>query len=392
MNAKVHLKEHLITDQELPYTLFSIIGSTILLFFIPVAIGKPFQDYLSASLYAAGIVLYVLGKVIYRYSLFLSVLIVTFVHNFLIFWVCYRYGKATGAILFYFPFMVAFLYIFLTKQDKFKTAAKVFINILFFVLSVGFTDMRSKQFAFIDDTLIQNIYTVCLVFSIIATLSILIALYRHFINLHEKVIEEQQKQHKMVLREIDRQHEKEEYALLLSIRDDISQTLVTSRMYLQMMQTKEPMLLKADEGIKNAIDSLNNISLELSPSMLVDFGFAQGISVYAELLSKKYNIPVEIVLEEDSDDLPDIDRLSLFRIIHQGIAIIAAGNPASLKVRINCQNKIWVSFSYAAANVQFVEQFNEPQNQDLSKRLDYYNATIKEEPGKIELLLDLKNP
>lgn len=388
---RVHLKEHLTAEQELPYTLFSIIGSSILLFFIPVAISKPFYDYMAASLYAGGILLYILSKIIYRRSLFLSVLLVTFVHNFLIFWVCYRYGKATGAILFYFPFMVAFLYIFLAQLERYKTAIIVFINIFFFVLSVWFTEMRSERFAYLDKGLMENLYTVCLVFSIVSTLAILVALYRHFIHLHEKVMEEQKKQHNLTLREIDLQHEKDEYSLLLSLRDDISQTLVTSRMYLQMMPATEALVVKADEGLKSAIDGLSSISLELSPSMLIDFGFAQGAAVYAELLSKKYNLPVEIVLEKDSDDLPDIDRLSLFRIIQQGIGIIAATGAEFLKVRINCHNKIWVSFSYSPAKLQLAEQFSHPQNRDLSKRLDYYNAKIKEQAGRIELVLDLRN-
>lgn len=392
MKTKTLASAHFISEKELPYTLYSVLTSIIMLFYVPISLLPSVSDYLTTVILVSGVVLMLTGIIFFhRQWHFLSMVIVIIVQNFAIFWGSYRYGRSMGVMLYYFPCITAYLYIYLYNPGKLKIAIKVSIIVLSFIASSFFTEFKSSKYPIFSETFTERIYTINLVFSIIATLSILISLYYHFVRLHEKMLAEQYKQHQSELREIDLQHERDEYLLLLSLRDDIAQTLVTSRMFLQMIPDKPELLQKADEGVKNAINGLNSISVELSPAMLIDLGFENGISVYADLLSKKYNLPIDIKLEKTSYELPEIDRLSLFRIIKQCIEIIAEEGAATyLAISLHCDRKIRISFDHDAEAQNFAEQFNQKERQDLSKRLNYYEAVVKEQKGQIIMLLDLR--
>lgn len=392
MKTKTLPIAHFISEKELPYTLYSVLTSIFMLFYVPISLLPSVSDYLTTVILVSGVVLMLTGIIFFhRQWHFLSMVIVIIVQNFAIFWGSYRYGRSMGVMLYYFPCITAYLYIYLYNPGKLKIAIKVSIIVLSFIASSFFTEFKSPKYPVFSETFTERIYTINLLFSIIATLSILISLYYHFVRLHEKMLAEQYKQHQSELREIDLQHERDEYLLLLSLRDDIAQTLVTSRMFLQMIPDKQELLQKADEGVKNAINGLNSISVELSPAMLIDLGFENGISVYADLLSKKYNLPIDIKLEKTSYELPEIDRLSLFRIIKQCIEIIAAEGAATyLAISLHCDRKIRISFDHDAEAQNFAEQFNQKERQDLSKRLNYYEAVVKEQKGQIIMLLDLR--
>lgn len=382
---------HFISEKELPYTLYSVLTSIFLLFYVPISLLPSVSDYLTTVILISGVVLMLTGILFFhRQWHFLSMVIVIIVQNFAIFWGSYRYGRSMGVMLYYFPCITAYLYVYLYNPGRLKIAIKVSIISLSFLASSFFTELKSEKYPVFTETFTERIYTINLIFSVIATLSILISLYYHFVRLHEKMITEQHKQHQTELREIDLKHERDEYLLLLSLRDDIAQTLVTSRMFLQMIPDKQELLEKADEGVKNAINGLNNISVELSPAMLIDLGFENGISVYADLLSKKFNLPIDIKLEKTSYDLPEIDRLSLFRIIRQCIEIIAVeGSATYLNISLHCGSKIRISFNHDSEVQNFAERFTQKKRQDLSKRLNYYEAVIKEQNGQVIMLLDI---
>ncbi len=392
MRSISRLNDQVLDEKDLPYTLFCVLSSAILLFFIPVVLWSPVKDNLSATIYFTAIVLLLLGiSLFHNHWHFISVIIITFINGFIIFWTAYRFGRATGVMFFYFPFMLIYLYIFLYNPGTLTKVIKVSLILASLILTISFTDVKAPLLLPVPDYMIQLVYNSNLVLSIIVFLLILLSLYRHFVKLHNRLMEEQQSQHLSELREIDLQHEKEEYSLLLSLRDDIAQTLVTSRMFLQMIQGKSDLLQKADDGVKKAIDGLNNISFELTPSMLIDLGFENGISIYAEQLSNRYKIPVEITLGDRSHTLPEIDRLSIFRIIRQCIEImVTEGNVSKLNILIQCKRNVEIVFRHNSQVKNFAQLFVQPHRKDLSKRLDYYNEKTTEREGEITMLLDLQ--
>ncbi len=379
------------TGRAVPYNLFCLVAIVILLTNIFLYWYWSFMDYTTIRIFSAGIAVLLVGMIIFRYhSPFIAILLVVIVLNCLIFWLCYHMGRPSGGMLYYFPFLVGFLYLFLYKSNLVKTIVQAALMLILFLFSLVYTHVQTHDFI-LPVHFVDRIYILNLSLSIGATIVLLVSLYYHFMAMHRRVLHDQQQEHREFLRDIDLQREKEGYSLLLSIRDDISQLLATGRLYLQAQPEKHETILKADELVKTAMDGLNDISVELSPAMLIDLGFKEGLETYAGLLSDKYHLPVSIEPEQSSADIPDIDRLSLYRILQQCISIIA-GTPAAgfLKVKLNCANKVTILFHHGSALHDFSNRFRDTRNRDLAKRLDYYGSVIREEPGRVLLILDMQ--
>jgi signal transduction histidine kinase len=318
-----------------------------------------------------------------------AILLVLFVYNSLIFWVSFNLGRSSGAMLYYFPLMVGFLYLFLYNSNLAKTIAQVMIMLVFVSFTVFYTKTKSDHF-FLPDPLLEKVYLLNLLFSITATIIVLVFLYRHFAFLHQTVLKEKDLEHRKRLRDLDLDREKQGYALLLSLRDNISQTLASSRMYLQMHPENMEFTRKADEQVKEALAGLNDISVELSPSMLIDLGIEDGLETYASLLSDKYGIPVQIELDNSSHEIPEVERLSLYRILQQCINIIATTNSIEyLHVHLKKDRKLSLRFEHDSAITDFSNRFLDTRYRDLTTRLNYYSAVIREESGEVEVELDV---
>ncbi len=379
-----------IAGRTLPYNMFCIVGIVILLFNIVLSSVWPFKDTQTVQIFIAGIFLLLLGMLIFRYSsTFIAILLVIIVYNSLIFWVSFNLGRSSGAMLYYFPLMVGFLYLFLYNSNMAKTLAQIVIMVLFILFTLFYTQVRSDHF-FLPDPVLEKIYILNLLFSIIATIIVLIFLYRQFASLHKSVLQDKEKKHRKMLLELDLEREKQGYSLLLSLRDNISQTLASSRMYLQMHPEHMEFTKKADEQVKQALDGLNDISVELSPSMLIDLGLEDGLETYASLLSDKYGIPVNIELDKHSRSIPEVERLSLYRILQQCINIIAATRSIEfLHVHLKKERKLCLCFEHDSGLHDFSYRFLDARHRDLTTRLDYYAAVIREETGKVEVELDM---
>ncbi len=379
-----------VAGRALPYNMFCIVGIAILFLNIILSVTWPFKDLVTVVVFLVGIGLLLLGMVIFRfYSTFAAILLVLVVYNSLIFWVSFNLGRSSGAMLYYFPLMVGFLYLFLYNSNLAKTIAQILIMLIFISFTLFYTQTKSDHF-FLPDPLLEKVYILNLLFSIVATITVLVFLYQHFKILHQSVLNDKELEHRKRLRDLDLEREKQGYALLLSLRDNISQTLASSRMYLQMHPEHMEFTKKADEQVKEALAGLNDISVELSPSMLIDLGLEDGLETYASLLSDKYGIPVQIELDKYSREIPEVERLSLYRILQQCINIIATTNSIEyLHVHLKKERKLSLRFEHDSPLKDFSNRFLDTRYRDLTTRLNYYAAVIREESGEVEVELDM---
>jgi signal transduction histidine kinase len=380
----------MIAGRSLPYNMFCIVGIVVLFFNILLSVIWPFHDFTTVGVFSAAIVLLLAGMYIFRfYSTFVAILLVIIVYNSLIFWVSFNLGRSSGAMLYYFPLMVGFLYLFLYNSNLAKTITQIMIMLVFASFTVFYTQTKSTHF-FLPDPVLEKVYLLNLLFSIIATIIVLVFLYRQFASLHRSVLKDKEMEHRKRLRDLDLEREKQGYALLLSLRDNISQTLASSRMYLQMHPEHMEFTRKADEQVKEALAGLNDISVELSPSMLIDLGIEDGLETYATLLTDKYGIPVQIELDKDSEEIPEVERLSLYRILQQCINIIASTNSIEfLHVQLKKEKRLSLQFEHDSDLNDFSSRFLDTRHRDLTTRLNYYSAVIREESGKVEVELDV---
>lgn len=148
-----------IAGRTLPYNMFCIVGIAILLFNIFLSALWPFKDTQTIQIFIAGIFLLLLGMVIFRYtSTFIAILLVLLVYNCMIFWVSFNLGRSSGAMLYYFPLMVGFLYLFLYNCNVAKTIAQIVIMIIFILFTLVYTQSKSDHFFLPDPILEKSIY------------------------------------------------------------------------------------------------------------------------------------------------------------------------------------------------------------------------------------------
>ena len=137
-----------VAGRTLPYNMFCIVGIAILLFNIFLSALWPFKDNETIQIFIAGIFLLLLGMVIFKYaSTFIAILLVIVVYNCMIFWVSFNLGRSSGAMLYYFPLMVGFLYLFLYNSNVAKTIAQILI-MLVFILFLPFSILNQNQIIF----------------------------------------------------------------------------------------------------------------------------------------------------------------------------------------------------------------------------------------------------
>ena len=121
-----------VAGRPLPYNMLSIVGIVILLFNIVLSKLWPFKDPLTILIFTCAIILLLLGIVIFRYySTFIAIMLLVIVCNGVIFWVTFHLGRASGAMLYYFPFLVGFLYLFFYNSNMGKTVAQVAVTVVF---------------------------------------------------------------------------------------------------------------------------------------------------------------------------------------------------------------------------------------------------------------------
>jgi hypothetical protein len=379
-----------VAGRSLPFNMFSIVGIVVLVFNIILSTLWPFNDPITIQIFSAAVFLLLFGMILFRYySTFAAIMLLLVIFNGLIFWVSFHLGRSSGAMLYYFPFLVGFLYLFFYNSNLAKTVAQIAVILIFIAFTFYYTSFRSSHF-FLPDPYLEKVYMLNLFFSVTATIIILFSLYKQFASLHLSVLRDKELEHRKMLRNLDLEREKEGYALLLSLRDNIAQTLASSRMYLQMHPEQQEYTRKADEQVKQALHGLNDISVELSPSMLIDLGFKDGLETYAGLLTDKYGFPIDIQLDKVSTEIPEIERLSLYRIIQQCINIIAATKSTQfLNVRLNKARKLSLYFYHDSNLKDFSCRFMDTHNRDLTTRLDYYSAVLREEKGRVEMDLEL---
>ncbi len=138
------------------------------------------------------------------------------------------------------------------------------------------------------------------------------------------------------------QREQERLKIARDLHDGPIQMLSSTSFYLQIMKETFPdptLLVELNQigiNIKDTMHQLRALLYELRPPTLMHFGLAKVIQIYAEDLRERHpEIELELDVMEDQRNLPDEERLALFRIFQAGVDNIIQHAKAS---------KVWVTF------------------------------------------------
>jgi len=128
-------------------------------------------------------------------------------------------------------------------------------------------------------------------------------------------------QQRMLSQAVLEAQEKERAKISSALHDSICQLLYGIRFTISHLKKADAIQLKAEMGnvtrlIDQAIREIRDLSYELTPSVLRDFGFAAGIKEMCQRLSSRaFKINNQIHIE--ADKLPEEVQLYIFRIIQE---------------------------------------------------------------------------
>jgi signal transduction histidine kinase len=154
----------------------------------------------------------------------------------------------------------------------------------------------------------------------------------------EESQQEENERRRLILSAAFDAQEKERHKISSALHDSVCQILYGIRMNLQNLQVTKNLkddFKNINSLLDQAIRETRDLSYELTPSVLRDFGFTAGIREMAKRLSTP-GFHIKTAIKSSADSLPQDMQLYLFRIIQELISNCIKHAQATLaEIRIN---------------------------------------------------------
>src|SRR6185295_9084320 len=131
--------------------------------------------------------------------------------------------------------------------------------------------------------------------------------------------------------------EEERKNLSRELHDEVGQMLTALRMELGRAERAQavgsPAFAVTISESKTLIDKMmrlvRDLAMGLRPSMLDDLGLEPALAWQAREFSRRYNVPVDLKVDGDLDDLPDPHRTCIYRVVQEALTNCAKHSSAT---------------------------------------------------------------
>jgi len=208
-------------------------------------------------------------------------------------------------------------------------------------------------------------------------------------NLEKMLVREKINHQKQITMASIRMQEKEREVIGRELHDNVNQILSTARLFLELAGGKvddQFHLQKSKEHIQVAIQEIRKLSKELVPPSMNDLGLKHAISELSETITLLQNVEGTVRLEFDENQLNDIIKLTVYRILQEQVTNIIKYSNAS-KVCISVvedDNYLVVVVSDNGVGFQVNERKNGIGLKNINSRVQAVDGivNITTEPGK----------
>ena len=217
-------------------------------------------------------------------------------------------------------------------------------------------------------------------------------------ELETKLLNSEKAKRRDVLRSVIETQETERELISYELKDKVNQTLASSKMMLDTADESKDLkelFTTISHNIHGAIDELNRIGTDLSPSVIIMIGFVAGVREYINSFQSRHRLTIHFnCLDEKIEEFAINDKISIFRII-QNYLLIVSDNPACKIVNIEIsrsdsnlilqmQND-YAGFELPRRSKEFI---------DIEHRLEYYDGkwNLFSKKNKKTLLLEFNVP
>lgn len=359
-----------------------------------------YGDHYDVYVLAVAAVLLVLSLLLHRKGHTLAAKIVsglTFNVSFLL--ITLHVGVKSTTYLYYFPLILAYIYMFRTEGKKQYVVIFSTVTILFLICSLVFAD---SNFQFPPEQLLEAKRTFYVSFSLsfLLTVYYFILIYKYQEELYSRILSLKAVNRKQELRSFIEKQETFNQNTVYELRDSVNQMLAASKIYLGEAITKEEnkeLLTKSYTLTKDAMNAITMLCIKLHPAVIADIGLVDGTREYIVELKKVNNIHVRFEYNDlGIETISQNDKFSIFRILQDYLDLLL-NSSAATKVVLNMiytPSCVTLVLSQNDLQFNFSKAIETSTQSSIYNRISYFNGVIRQkmedefETSVIELSLD----
>jgi signal transduction histidine kinase len=140
------------------------------------------------------------------------------------------------------------------------------------------------------------------------------------------IAEEAERQMRQLSHQIVAAQEEERKKLSRELHDHVGQVLTALRMELGRIDRLRPpeerlahAVAECRQLVDNMVRTVRDLALGLRPSMLDDIGLQAALEWHVRDFTRRYDVPVELHVSGDLDNLPDQYRTCVYRVIQEAL-------------------------------------------------------------------------
>ncbi len=291
-------------------------------------------------------------------------------------------GPGGGTYLYYFPFTMAFVYLFWSEEHRHYSTALVVTNLLFLAACLIFEPDKPQNYD-VPESKMRYIFILTFIISFSLTMYFFFLIYNFQQKLYNRIMNLEKENQVNQLRSVIDSQEKNNEQLMLELRDNINQTLNASRIYLEksMEEPGNPAFIaKSQELTSEAIHTLTMLCVSLYPAVVHDVGLKEGLREFTKEVMLISPLEIELSFKTGNpDELPGKDKLAVFRIIQDYITrLLKSGVVTYVVIEIELKpGEFLITFLQDGPHLQFADPDSDVNYSGIETRISSYKGTIQ---------------
>jgi signal transduction histidine kinase len=290
-------------------------------------------------------------------------------------------GDQGGTYLYYFPLILAYIYLFRASGKPTYTWIFTAVNLACLCVCVLAGPTEPRNYIAPPEKM-QEIFHMTFFIALLLTIYFFVLIYNYQEGLYHRVEELENNNRIREMRFIMESQEKNNQQLMIELRDNINQTLTASRLFIEK-SIEEPQnqtfISRSRELTNEAIHTLAMLCVKLYPAIITDVGLQEGIKQFIGEIKKISPVQIQFIQSGDGlEDIPDNDKVAVFRIIQDYLALLLKSSHASqvtIRLHYNCP-LLTLSFSqddpaFRGESAEHLFNFS-----GISNRIRYYKGRV----------------
>ncbi len=346
------------------------------------SLSGPYKDYYSVYVLIPAAVLLVICLYLNNrgYTL-LAKATTALIFNIVFLLISLHLGHKGGTYLYYFPFILAFVYLLRTESNQLFTWIFMGISLIFLIICVIASPVEPQHYQ-VPESKMQEIYFLSFFISLIMTMYFFVLVFQYHEKLHQRIMDLEKDNQAAQLRSVIENQEKNNQELMLEIRDNINQVLAASRNFLEKSLEEKgnsSYIQKSRELTGQAMNNLAMLCVNLYPAVITDIGLTAAVN---ELLADVKNFrPLKIRFNsfgKSLEEMNDADKLAVFRIIQDYIRLILHSTKATqLEIELDHRPPdLTIHFLQDDPDVSFANNGVAGLAREIDNRISSYKGTI----------------